>query len=123
MSSQLTELWKIAAGDLGLDVQIPFSLELASGTRVEAHLLLRRFGNINGMLVITDFSAVAHVWREIVDAGYGFSTLSEPRKDDTYDREHFIEMLCDWSWTGPESERPEWCTPVEDDVDPERDES
>ena len=117
MSSRLIEQWRVAASDLGLDIQIPFSLFLISGACVNADLLLRRFGYTNGMLIITDYSKVAHISAEITEAGYGYSTLAEPRDDENYNRDEFIEMLRDWGWAGSETERPHWCTPIETDAD------
>lgn len=58
MSSRLIEQWWIAANDLGLDIQIPFSLFLISESCVNADLLLKRFGYTNGTLIITDDSRV-----------------------------------------------------------------
>jgi len=44
---------------------------------------------------------------------YGYSCISMAE----YTREDTIELLCDWSWAGPESERPEWCTEALEDQD------
>ena len=62
------------------------------------------------MLVITDYSKVAAASAEIIEAGYGYSTLSETYEK--YQSEEFIEMLRDWGWCGPEEDRPVWCAPI-----------
>jgi hypothetical protein len=67
------------------------------------------------MIVVTDFEEIRRVCEQVVGAGYGFSTLTEPRPGERYDRESFIVMLRDWGWSGPEAARPEWCTPVDDE--------
>jgi hypothetical protein len=109
MSDRLLEIWSEAARDLGLHIQFPFSLVLECGAMIEARFLLKNFGFENGMIIVTDYSTINGFGDEIVAAGYGFSTLSEPRAGDLYNREVFIDMLSDWTWSGPESLRPEWC--------------
>lgn len=113
--SRLPTVWKEAAGDLGLKIVTPFELDLPSGARIRVPLMVRHFGAREGMLVLSDYSLVSAWIDEIGQAGYGFSTLSEPRTDEVYSREEYIEVLMDWGWTGAEGERPTWC----DRVDPE----
>ncbi len=115
MNDQFLEKWSKAARDLGLDIQFPFTLVLDCGAHIEARLLLKNFGFENGMIIVTDFEPIRDFADEIVAAGYGFSTLSEPSAGDLYNREVFIEMLRDWTWSGPEALRPEWCLPPSDD--------
>jgi hypothetical protein len=104
----LIEEWRQAAADLGLAIEAPFLLQLHDG-RIEARLLLRNFGAANGMLIVTDFSVIKPFMDEVGTRGYGFSTLSEPSSRIAYDRDSFVQMLCDWGWSGPEEERPAWC--------------
>lgn len=108
MRDPFLEVWQEAAIDLGLDVQAPFELDLQTGARIKGRLLLKDFGAENGMIVVTDFSLVADSVDEIVAAGYGYSTLSELDRADSYDRSDFIEMLQDWGWSGPKAARPAW---------------
>lgn len=108
MPDFLIEEWRQAAADLGLAIEAPFLLQLQDG-QIEARLLLRNFGAVNGMLIVTDFSVIRPFLQEIDACGYGFSTLSEPSSRVAYDRETFVEMLCDWGWSGPEEKRPTWC--------------
>lgn len=114
MPDFLIEEWRQAAADLGLAIEAPFLLQLRDG-RIEARLLLRNFGNANGMLIVTDFGVVEPFTDEVVARGYGYSTLSERISRAAYDRDAFVEMLRDWGWSGPEEERPAWC--VEADVE------
>ena len=37
--------------------------------------------------------------------GYGFSCIE---LDSEYDRDEMIEVLQDWSWSGPPDRRPSW---------------
>ena len=107
--------WREAALDLGLEIEAPFSLVVGNGVRVEARLLLKSFGNHNGMFIVTDFLTIQPFADEIVAAGYGCSTLSEPSERDRYDRDVWIELLRDWGWAGPEGLRPGWCLPMDEE--------
>ena len=113
MSDFLIDEWRKAAADLGLMIEAPFFLQLRGG-RIEVRLLLRHFGAANGTLIVTDFSVIRPFEDQVVALGYGYSTLSEPSSPVTYERDTFVEILCDWGWSGPEEKRPAWC--VESDV-------
>ncbi len=109
----MLEEWRRAAAELGLRIEAPFVVQLRTG-RLEARLLLRHFGARNGMLIVTDFSVIEPFADEVVAVGYGYSTLSEPRSADGYDKETFVEMLWDWGWFGPDDERPAWYIEADD---------
>lgn len=106
--SRLPALWKEAADDLGFEVVSPFELVLGSGVRIRVPLLVRHFGATKGMLILSDYAAVANWIDEVQQAGYGFSVWSEPDPEASYDRAGFIEVFLDWGWAGPESEKPAW---------------
>ncbi|CAN5259272.1 hypothetical protein BH23VER1_BH23VER1_32570 [soil metagenome] len=107
-NSRLPALWKEAADDLGFEVVSPFELILKSGACVRFPLLVRHFGAIEGMLILSDYSLVSGWIDEIQEAGYGFSVWSEPDLGALYDRAGFIEVFLEWGWAGPESETPAW---------------
>jgi hypothetical protein len=117
LEDRLLAIWHEASLDLGVRCEAPFRLRLNSGVTVVARLLLRDFGAVNGMLIVTDYSRLRAYTEEIVAAGFGYSTLSEPSPDEKYDRESFIEMLQDWGWAGPEHLRPSWWPASEIDAD------
>jgi hypothetical protein len=100
--------WKRAAADLGIEVVGPFDLTVPSGAHVQVPVLVRYFGGPEGMLVLSDYELVKDLTDEIVQAGYGFSVMSEPKATEPYLRDVFIEVLSDWGWSGPESEKPVW---------------
>jgi hypothetical protein len=104
----LEDLWAQAAADLGLDIDVPYSVRLPSGASVDARVHLRNFGGDNGMLVVSDYSIVSMLLDELASQGYGFSVLDDPLQSEVYDREVFIEMLTDWGWSGTSAERPSW---------------
>jgi len=113
MRDRLLDQWYEAARDLNLDVQAPFTAQLPSGAQIQGRLLLRHFGAENGMIVVTDYLSISPFVAEIIEAGYGFSTLSEPSEHEPYDREVYVEMLRDWGWVGAEKDRPLWCLPMD----------
>jgi len=66
--------------------------------------LLRDFGGKNGMIVVEDYDAIEMYVDEILEKGYGFSTVAA---DDCYCRSDAIEMLQDWGWSR-EADVPPW---------------
>lgn len=98
---------------LGLDYISPFTLTLSSGELV-APLFLKNFGGCKGMIIVYRFEDIEphiNALMKIEDKGrqcYGFSTLSKPEKDSTFDLESIIDMLNDWKWTGDIDKKPEF---------------
>ncbi|EKO16890.1 MULTISPECIES: hypothetical protein [Leptospira] len=108
MYTKLQKIWKDAAENLNLEVEIPFSIILADNLKINVSVLLKNFGAKNGMLIITNYEDVEPYLEKIYEAGYGFSTLSEPSENEQYSRKDFIELLSDWGWTGDVNLKPEW---------------
>jgi hypothetical protein len=105
--SAFVSYWQYAAADLALDVIAPFTVSLANAS-FEIPVLLRNFGGRLGMLLTTDYEQLKPFAATLVDAGYGYSVLSEPAVGEAYSREGIIEVLADWGWSGPAHERPGW---------------
>jgi hypothetical protein len=103
--------WEQASDDLGLELVIPFDLDLGTGVIIHAELLVKNFGGRNGTMIVKKYGAVKNNLEQIQKLGFGFSVLDEPR--DPYDRATMIEMLRDWEWTGPRSQAPKWMIPSE----------
>ena len=97
-----------ACTELGLRLALDFVASLPSGRRVLALARIAELGGTNGMLIVTRYDDVRPVLDEIDAAGFGFSVLSEPTRDEGYDLQPFIEMFSEWSWTGSEDARPSW---------------
>lgn len=97
--------WRDAAKDLGIRLDIPFSLVSVSG---ETELYEGRaidFGGPNGVVFgVLDDDAASGKRRK--DAGYYLSGLAPGYR--TYDRELFISTLDDWKWFGPKGQEPDW---------------
>jgi hypothetical protein len=104
-SSILIQAWQAAAQDLGIEIVVPFVLTLKNGGQVQADLLVKDFGP---MLVATEAAEATfrRLGDQIAAEGYGYSMLCG--EELVYDREHFIEILNDWGWTGAEDRRPTW---------------
>jgi hypothetical protein len=104
----LEEKWRAAETDLSLSVAIPYDLVLPSGFHVHARVLVRCFGANVGMLIVSSFANVSAALTELVEQGYGFCVMDDPRMDEEYDRQTVIDVLSDWGWSGAEEERPAW---------------
>ena len=106
---RLVAHWKSAAADLGLELEAPFEWTLAPGRRIRVPLLLHNFGGVEGMLILSRPAESEGVERdELSHAGFGYSVMSEPRRDEAYSRAVVIDVLSDWGWTGAAAERPAW---------------
>lgn len=111
----LEDKWRLAADELSIDVVIPASVDLPSGRHVEARVLVKDFGGPRGILIDDDILKLRGSFKELVEAGYGFSQLLNPsRHGEDWDPALLIEMLADWGWFGPPDERPEWLPEPQD---------
>ena len=108
MHEKLLEFWQKAASDLGLQLISPFCLLLGSGHQLDAIVLIKQFGATKGMLVFGDYQEVAPYVDEVVAAGYGFSVLDEPLKNEEYNKEEYVDLLKDWGWSGEKESSPDW---------------
>lgn len=106
--------WQHISRDLGVDIQTPFKITLPSGARIVAPVLVLGFGAEKGMVIVTDYDEIEPYIDELVECGYGFSTLT-PASSDDYDRESVIELLSDWEWVGNPDARPTWVRDIEND--------
>src|SRR5688572_15031315 len=95
----LEAYWRAAASDLRLELEAPFSIRLASGAALNVLARLRNFGAARGMLIVSEFAVVRPHHAELIESGFGYSTMSDPT--DPYQREGCLEILRDWGWSGP----------------------
>jgi len=109
-SSRLAAEWRLIANALGLRLTAPASILLPSGDRVNADALLLDFGGPKGMVLVTDDNIVWPHREALLEAGYGFSVLSEPRTSIEIPREldDVIDVLRDWGWAGAPENEPTW---------------
>jgi hypothetical protein len=100
------------ASDLNIQIAVPFEVQLPSGERVLAQVLVRWFGARNGMLIVNDSSAVWRLHDELEGQGYGFSVMDPPGLNEEYDVRDATDILEDWGWSGHDSKRPDWLLSV-----------
>jgi hypothetical protein len=108
MNDSLVRQWKSVAGDLGLVLLERHSVRMESGDVVVALMLVKNFGGIAGTLIFNDHSLVSKHLPQLVQLGFGYSILEEPRENAVYNKENIIEILSEWGWTGPANESPNW---------------
>jgi hypothetical protein len=88
--------------ELGFRLTLPGSRELVTVARVTD------LGGRNGMLLFKSFNEVKRYAQELVDLGYGYAVVDEPRPDEEFELESFEEMFRDWGWTGAFGQKPKW---------------
>lgn len=106
IETKVIQAWREAAADLDFRFTSPFVGTTSSGTCIEALGLIHQFGRRIGTLIQVVGEPSAEV-DYAADDDYTCSCLG--RKAYTrYDRTAWIEMLNDWQYFGPETERPSW---------------
>ena len=97
------ESWLDQAAALGVEVVTPFEFDVG-GKRAAFTALIVDFGGSPGIVVDRDWAVLAPHVDALTNAGMGFSCV-EMEGGDTND---LIELLRDWTWTGPSERRPPW---------------
>jgi hypothetical protein len=117
--SSLGKRWMAIAKALQLRVSAPASIILPGGTRINADVLLIDFGAQRGMLLVTDYDLVRPHEDSLLEAGYGFSVLTDPglSAESLPPSEDVIDALRDWGWAGRPEDEPAW---MRDTKDPDR---
>ncbi|EMO21315.1 hypothetical protein LEP1GSC168_0095 [Leptospira santarosai str. HAI134] len=64
MYTKLQKIWKDAAEDLNLEVEIPFSIILVDNLKINVSILLKNFGAKNGMLITTNYEDIRTIHRK-----------------------------------------------------------
>lgn len=94
--------------DLGLEIKAPYVIAVHTDKTLAAECLVVNFGDRNGMLVFTNYDVVKPHREQLQNLGYGYSVLEQPKANEDYVREDFIDLLSDWGWTGDSAVRPKW---------------
>lgn len=104
IETKMVQAWQQAAKDLGIQFTSPFVLS-RGGQSFECLGLVHRFGASGGTIisVMGQPSSKIHVPTQ---DDYELSELSAAYAE--YLRDDFIQMLNDWHFYGPDSERPSW---------------
>lgn len=102
------EWLKQAAEALDLAVELDWEVRLPGHKSIRATARVLNLGGPMGMLVFERYEDVRHLADHLVDAGFGYTVLDEPRADEDFDLESFVEMATDWGWSGPSDLKPAW---------------
>ena len=105
MDSQISEAWLEAAADLGIKVVVPFPLKTESGETQWFEAYIADFGGPKGTVVGNQDSRTEDIRQRL---GYYPSNLFPSYR--TYNRQHFIDTLNDWGWSGAKGQEPPWYT-------------
>ena len=98
--TRLQEWLKTAGAAAGIKVTAPYFVDVGSGERIVTEALVVGLGGDRGMLVVTSFDAIRPYTAELLRAGYGCTTLSEPGPNERLDLDAFMDMFRDWGWRG-----------------------
>ena len=94
------ESWILqACNALGLHADFGLVVDVGEGHQVATLARIRNLGGRNGMLVVRKYDDVRPYAQRLVQDGYGYSVLDEPRSDETFDLDSFREMFRDWGWS------------------------
>lgn len=106
--TRLQKILIIVCERLQIEVVVPFSIDLASGSTIHAQALLPQLGAPNGMIVVNRFPELHGSSRTLIELGYGYSCLSEPKSSAEVRIEDYIEMFSEWGWSSTAGSKPVW---------------
>ena len=104
--TNMVRAWRQAADDLGIQFTSPFTLTKEARS-FECLGLVHHFGGQVGT-IISVMSEPSSRANALAQDGYEMAELSASYAE--YRRADFIEMLNDWRFYGPNSDRPSWYT-------------
>jgi hypothetical protein len=87
---------------------IPFKISLAESGEIFAQALLPQLGSSKGMIFVSNFLELCEKETELVNLGFGYSVLDEPRSDEEYDLNSYVEMFSEWGWGSTKEKKPDW---------------
>jgi hypothetical protein len=103
--TMVIDAWLLAGRELGIQVVAPFTFE-AEGQLYPCLAWLPDFGGGDGTLV-AEIGADRDLLRAGTLVGRRCSFVN-PGAYRTFERDHFIETLLDWGFSGPPQRRPTW---------------
>lgn len=89
---------KRACEAVGLQVDFSFAMTCPDGHEIRSVARIRGVGDVNGMLIFSDYNEISDHLECLSSSGYGCSVLSEPGDNEEFDLESAKEMFCDWGW-------------------------
>ena len=105
LDTKIMDAWREAAKELGIRVEIPFTLNRRDGNTELYEGRVINFGGRKG-IVFGTLSCDTRSRIRRTAAGYAYSDLGPDYQ--TYSRELFIKTLDDWKWFGAKGQEPEW---------------
>lgn len=106
--TRMIEWLERAADALGLTVERGYEVRLPEQGMLRATARVLHLGGPMGMLVFERYDDVKQVADRLVEAGFGYTILDEPRADEAFDLQSYLEMATDWGWSGPSDSKPAW---------------
>jgi hypothetical protein len=103
----ISEAWKLAARDLGIEVIAPFFLAV-DGREHEYLAHVSHFGGGKG-IVVAPLPSDRVLYADAKSRDYRCSFVNGELYA-TYERAFFIDTLMEWGFTGPTENRPTWLT-------------
>jgi hypothetical protein len=85
-----------ACSELGLAIESDFVWIAHDGRIFRPVVRIPDLGAPKGMLIFQDYDDMRPYADAIVQAGYGYSVLDQPRRDEKFDLATFREMFTDW---------------------------
>jgi len=96
----LAQEWSRVSDLLGLDVRLHATINLlkaGNNQTICVPVLLKNFGNKNGMIIISDYNDIEDIQDILFHLGYGFTVLQPSNLDNIEANiESYKEMLMDW---------------------------
>jgi hypothetical protein len=109
----MTELQKRlvrACEELELRIELDVVVRLDADREVVVLARVPELGAPKGMLIVTSFDRLRAHQKDLWRDGYGFSVLSEPRANEPFDVEGWMEVFSDWGWSDTVRAKPAWMT-------------
>lgn len=111
--TNIKECFARACKSLDLEVDPYHVVELEPGKSISSEVYIPNLGGPRGMLIFRSFQDMQGFDDELIEAGYGYSVMSEPTTEEEYSPQSLIEVFLDWGWSGDEGSKPAWMSDQE----------
>jgi hypothetical protein len=101
------QAWEAAAAELGVTISGPLAVQVTPTILLPVDMWVQDFGRPKGALVASHSDTFWPLRKEIVEAGYHWSSFGPYGDQEVARREDLIEVLTDWGWCG-QSDPPPW---------------
>ena len=94
--NRLQEYLLLAGRELDVEVITPYLVELDSGAEFLVDALIHEIGNVQGMLVTQYTETYRGLEKQLIHAGFGYTTYREPNTGEIFDAAAYAEMFLEW---------------------------